>query len=126
MLRRSVVDAQGRPATTELLAVSHFSAGAMPLTLAALRIHTGRTHQIRVHFSSLGHPLLCDGLYGAGAFAKVPWCPRLFLHAHRVRLEMQGEALDVALALPPDLKAAGQQALAVDEKARLAVVVWWS
>ena len=43
---------------------------------------TGRTHQIRVHFSSLSYPLVSDSLYlGKRLDKDLNWCPRIFLHA---------------------------------------------
>jgi len=58
--------------------------------LLEVRIGTGRTHQIRVHLSSIGHPVAGDTLYGAPA--KVEGRPplgRFFLHAHRIRFTSQ-------------------------------------
>ncbi|MBM7644044.1 23S rRNA pseudouridine1911/1915/1917 synthase [Scopulibacillus daqui] len=54
------VCADGKTARTHYQVVKRFS----DFTLAAIRLETGRTHQIRVHFSYLGHPLLGDDLYG--------------------------------------------------------------
>lgn len=66
------------------------------------RLHTGRTHQIRVHLASIQHPLLSDPLYGK----RDPRCPRLALHACRVYIPhpLSNEILDVACPLPSDLK----------------------
>ncbi len=82
-------------------------------TLVAARIHTGRTHQIRVHFSSLGHPVAGDTLYGAPREVRVgghalPPLGRNFLHAARIRFEhpaRAGEFVEVAAPLPPELRA---------------------
>lgn len=49
-----------------------------PVSLVECRLETGRTHQIRVHLSSLGHPLLGDGIYGGPTWAEAP---RQLLHA---------------------------------------------
>ena len=52
------------------------------MTLLELRIATGRTHQIRVHLTHLGHPVVGDTIYGkAGAVA----APRLMLHASKIK-----------------------------------------
>jgi len=58
-------------------------------TLVEVQLHTGRTHQIRVHFSALKHPVVGDTLYGAAAQWRVgkvtlPKLPRNFLHAARI------------------------------------------
>jgi 23S rRNA pseudouridine1911/1915/1917 synthase len=67
-------------------------------------LHTGRTHQIRVHFAWLKHPVVGDTLYGFGA----PRLPlgRQFLHAHRLRLRLPsgGEEREFVAPLPPDLQ----------------------
>jgi len=77
-------------------------------TLLEVRIGTGRTHQIRVHLSSIGHPVVGDTLYGATA--KVEGHPplgRFFLHAHRIRFRQPttGEEVTVVSPLPSELEA---------------------
>lgn len=70
-----------------------------------LRIATGRTHQIRVHMSAIGHPVVGDRLYGA---AKTPEgvdpLERFYLHAREIRFQQpsSGEALTVTAALGHD------------------------
>lgn len=59
---------------------------------------TGRTHQIRVHFASLGHPLLGDTLYAPKR--KEPAVTRLMLHAHRLRFELDGERHEYVSPVP--------------------------
>jgi 23S rRNA pseudouridine1911/1915/1917 synthase len=63
------------------------------ISLLQVRIHTGRTHQIRVHMSHMGHPLLGDRIYGPQAFAEfqrrfsrstAKWVQRQMLHAWRI------------------------------------------
>ena len=72
--------------------------------LLELQLHTGRTHQARVHLAWLGHPLLGDAVYGR----RSPLLPRHFLHAHRLTFAhpMTGEPLDLHSPLPADLAAA--------------------
>jgi 23S rRNA pseudouridine1911/1915/1917 synthase len=85
-------------------------------SLLACRLETGRTHQIRVHLASIGHPLLGDVVYGAGFRTKAALLPqqaqaalstlgRQALHAHmlRVRHPSSGEFLEFRSELPPDL-----------------------
>jgi 23S rRNA pseudouridine1911/1915/1917 synthase len=81
-------------------------------TLVAARIHTGRTHQIRVHFSTLGHPVVGDTLYGAPRQVRVPRgaatpapLGRNFLHAARISFDhpRSGARLTFAAPLPPEL-----------------------
>ena len=73
---------KGRAAWSEYRVLRRFER----FTLLEVRIGTGRTHQIRVHLSSIGHPVAGDTLYGAPA--KVEGRPplgRFFLHARRIR-----------------------------------------
>jgi 23S rRNA pseudouridine1911/1915/1917 synthase len=103
----------GRDAVTEYHTLERYSApasmvlgGAGRMTFSLLRVvlHTGRTHQIRVHFAWRQHPVVGDTLYG-------PRSPRLplkrqFLHAHRLglRLPTSGEERIFVSPLPADLQ----------------------
>jgi 23S rRNA-/tRNA-specific pseudouridylate synthase len=93
--------AEGRAAITEYRVLKRFAG----FTYVEVRIKTGRTHQIRVHFSSLGHPVVGDRLYGAPANAGEQ-LQRCFLHAHRIRFEQPttGESVTVEAPLPPELE----------------------
>jgi 23S rRNA pseudouridine955/2504/2580 synthase len=76
--------------------------------LADIEIETGRTHQIRVHAASLGHPVAGDEKYGDKSFNKRlrrAGLNRLFLHACRVRIPAlgSGKALSLSAPLPADL-----------------------
>ena len=93
---------RGRAAITEYRVLRRFAG----YTLLEVEIKTGRTHQIRAHFASLGHPVAGDRLYGAPA--KPPGRPpldRLFLHARRVRFlqPTTGEPVTVEAPLPAEL-----------------------
>lgn len=79
-----------------------------PLSLVRCRLYTGRTHQIRVHFASIGCPLWHDNLYG-----NIPGPPqRHGLHAYRIAFvhPWTHTTLEVASALPEDLNRAWQNA----------------
>uniref|UniRef100_A0A7S4QTX9 Pseudouridine synthase RsuA/RluA-like domain-containing protein n=1 Tax=Alexandrium monilatum TaxID=311494 RepID=A0A7S4QTX9_9DINO len=102
----SRASARGRPALTRLRtqALARWSGGA--LGLLALRIGTGRRHQIRVHLAHVGHPLVRDGRYLAAkaAQADTEWCPRHFLHRHRLGFSDLARRRREALApMPEDL-----------------------
>ena len=77
-------------------------------TFAEVAIGTGRTHQIRVHARSLGHPLLGDEKYGdreANRAARAQGLRRLFLHAWRIGLPLDGQMRYFEAPLPADLQA---------------------
>jgi len=90
---------QGRAAWSEYRVLRRFTR----FTFLEVKIGTGRTHQIRVHLSSIGHPVAGDTLYGA---PKQEF-GRYFLHAHRIRFHQPGtgEEIVVVSPLPPDLAA---------------------
>jgi 23S rRNA pseudouridine1911/1915/1917 synthase len=90
------------------------------------RIHTGRTHQIRVHMKDMGHPVACDGLYGDGkpillsSFKSKfklskneeeerPILNRLGLHAFKLKFNNGGKNFELAAPIPKDLRATIQQ-----------------
>lgn len=74
-------------------------------TLVRVRLHTGRTHQIRVHFLSLGHPLMGDALYGRLGRARLPGLARQFLHASKITVQLSGgEWIEAESRLPEDLR----------------------
>lgn len=91
-------------------------------------IHTGRTHQIRVHMKEIGHPIVCDALYGDGkpvllsslkkkkfklakdVLEERPLMARLALHAFQLSfVTPTGEKIELTAELPKDLKATLQQ-----------------
>ncbi|HTL69200.1 MAG TPA: RluA family pseudouridine synthase [Lacunisphaera sp.] len=93
----------GRPARTDWTVEKAFAGRA---ALVRCRIHTGRTHQIRVHFKSIGHPLLGDATYGWKPDPLLPMPPRVMLHAERLVLmhPKSGKTLDLTAPLPKDFR----------------------
>jgi 23S rRNA pseudouridine1911/1915/1917 synthase len=80
-------------------------------TLLEVQLHTGRTHQIRVHFSALKHPVVGDTLYGAAAQLRVgdisiPPLRRNFLHAVKIAFShpRTGERMEIRAPLPLELR----------------------
>ena len=92
------------------------------------QIHTGRTHQIRVHMKHIGHPIVCDEIYGDGsplllsgikgkkfklskeAEEEQPLLNRLALHAHTLEFsDTNGKTIKLEAVLPKDLRATLKQ-----------------
>jgi len=93
---------EGKQAET-LFHVERFVKGN---TLVRVRTLTGRTHQIRVHFKAVGHPLVGDPLYKVRRLKieKLP-IPRVFLHAERLGFDdLQGKRREYRAPLAPDLE----------------------
>ncbi|MFY7965224.1 MAG: RluA family pseudouridine synthase [Chitinophagaceae bacterium] len=95
-------------------------------TWIKFRIHTGRTHQIRVHSKQIGHPLVCDELYGDGKpvllsqikknyklskdiLDETPILARLGLHAYQLIFEWNEKKIDLIAEPPKDIRALLQQ-----------------
>jgi 23S rRNA pseudouridine1911/1915/1917 synthase len=98
----------GVEATTDIEVVRRFP----DATLVEVRPRTGRTHQIRVHLSSVGHPILGDGSYGGGGEdARRLGLSRPFLHSWRLAFEhpISGARVEVEEPLPDDLSTALKQ-----------------
>ena len=74
----------GRAALTRYRVAARTWLAGQPVSLVVLRLASGRTHQIRVHLAFLGHPLVGDGLYGAGE--ALPGRPWPALHARKLWL----------------------------------------
>src|SRR5690242_17082269 len=100
---------RSREAVTRIVKAEHFG---RTLTLAHVAIHTGRTHQIRVHLSAIGHPIVGDALYGGvhrrvpGDLRAVTHLSRPFLHAARLVFTQPTEKrrMEFTSPLPDDLQ----------------------
>jgi len=94
----------GRPAVTHFEVLGE----AAGHTMVVVRLETGRTHQIRVHLSAIGHPVYADPLYGEALPGR-----RLWLHAERLAFEhpVTGEGLEFDSSIAAELRAS---ALALD------------
>ncbi|MGA2216066.1 MAG: RluA family pseudouridine synthase [Bryobacteraceae bacterium] len=90
--------ARGRAASTSFQVLKRLD----KFTFLEVKIGTGRTHQIRVHLASIGHPVVGDKLYGAPAGALA----RYFLHARQITFTSpsMGKRIVVAASLPADLE----------------------
>lgn len=123
--RRGAIAGRAREALTEWKALALVDS----TTLVAVRLHTGRTHQIRVHFSALKHPVVGDTLYGAAARLRIgktvmPALGRNFLHAARLAFAhpRSGKRIELRAPLPVELReflrnlvsASGDDAGAID------------
>lgn len=99
--RRAVVIG-GKPARTRYEVMEQFESGRCSLVEA--RLDTGRTHQIRVHFAAIEHPVVGDKTYGSGP--DPVFVPRIFLHASHLSFIHPVSKLQVSIAaeLPQDLE----------------------
>jgi 23S rRNA pseudouridine1911/1915/1917 synthase len=99
---RMAVTLAGRPARTGYQVERTFH-DPVAATELRCKLETGRTHQIRVHLASIGHPVVGDARYG-GDRPSLP-CPRPWLHAEHLALAhpVTGEPLEFTSALPDDL-----------------------
>lgn len=109
---RFTVLSEGRESITNYQVLSYYSSPSKhsreQVTLIKVKPLTGRTHQIRVHFKYIGHPLVSDPLYaGRKTYRKdLLFCPRLFLHAQSLTFKhpSNGKVLSFQSELPEDLK----------------------
>ena len=100
---------RSREAVTRIVRAEHVHPA---VTLAQIAIHTGRTHQIRVHLSAIGHPIVGDALYGGvhrrvpGDIRAVTHLQRPFLHAARLSFThpTDGRRMEFTSELPTDLQ----------------------
>ncbi len=112
---------RSREAVTRIVRAEHLNPA---VTLAQIAIHTGRTHQIRVHLSAIGHPVVGDSVYG-GVHRHVPGDTRAvnrlerpFLHAARLVFKhpTDGRRMEFLSALPQDLQLVLDELRAKQEK----------
>ena len=126
-----IIHRNGKEALTDYEVLEDF----VIYSLVQFRIHTGRTHQIRVHMKDIGHPIVCDELYGDGKPILVsslkskfklskdveeerPILNRLALHAFQLTFaDFNGNPVELEAPLPKDMRATLQQ-LAKRKKGR--------
>ena len=101
---RVAVRPEGRTARTDFERLARFDSA----DLLRAHLHTGRTHQIRVHLASIGHPVVGDDTYGGGGGRRLVGLPpkRHFLHAAWLVFThpVSGVLMDLRSPLPDDLK----------------------
>jgi 23S rRNA pseudouridine955/2504/2580 synthase/23S rRNA pseudouridine1911/1915/1917 synthase len=119
---KMVVNKKGKPSITDYEVLEKFRF----FSWVQFQIHTGRTHQIRVHMKHAGHPVVCDETYGDGKPILLstlkkkfnlskneeeerPLLGRLALHSHLLKFKLSDRDYDLEAALPKDLKACLQQ-----------------
>jgi len=123
--KRAAQLANARPARTDWRVLTRIDS----TSLLEIQLHTGRTHQIRAHFSALRHPVVGDTLYGASGQlhigrATLPSLGRNFLHAAKIGFAQphSGKAIELTAPLPAELKdylaklatAAGESSARID------------
>ncbi|MDZ4229453.1 MAG: RluA family pseudouridine synthase [Patescibacteria group bacterium] len=103
---RFAVEITGRQAVTGYRVIS----ASADYSFLEAYPRTGRTHQIRVHFKHLNHPLVADPFYAGKKRIKSDrsWCPRLFLHSHKISFThpQTGKIINLESSLPDDLQTA--------------------
>ena len=104
--KRMAVVNTGRPARTDFTRLARFDSA----DLLRAHLHSGRTHQIRVHLAAIGHPVVGDDTYGGGGARRLVGLPphRHFLHAAwlQFRHPVTGREIEVRSPLPEDLRRA--------------------
>ncbi len=114
-----VINRKGKPSVTDYKLLENFGA----YSWMQFQIHTGRTHQIRIHMKELGHPIICDELYGDGKPVllssikskfklsksqeeETPLLKRLALHSWKLKItDMNGKVYELEAPIPKDLRA---------------------
>jgi 23S rRNA pseudouridine1911/1915/1917 synthase len=101
---KMAVRTDGRASRTELTRLARFDS----VDLLRAHLHTGRTHQIRVHCAAIGHPVVGDDTYGGGGGRRLVELPpkRHFLHAAWLVFKhpVTGDELDLRSPLPAELR----------------------
>jgi 23S rRNA pseudouridine1911/1915/1917 synthase len=121
---KMVIDKKGKASVTDYEVMEIFG---KKYSLIKFQIHTGRTHQIRVHAKNIGHPIVCDPLYGDGKPLLLssikkkfklskhdeeerPILNRLALHSYQLKFtDANNEVFDLTAELPKDIRALLQQ-----------------
>jgi 23S rRNA pseudouridine1911/1915/1917 synthase len=105
--KRALLLPTSRPARTDWRVLLRIDSNS----LLEIQLHTGRTHQIRVHFSALRHPVVGDTLYGAAGQLRVgrttlPSLGRNFLHAAKIAFAQPhtGKLIELSAPLPAELR----------------------
>lgn len=98
-----VIDFDGKQAKTSVKVLTRFEKFGKKITHVRLQLHTGRTHQIRVHMMSIGHPLIGDDLYGGDLLL----IDRQALHARELTLihPFTHENIHMVAPFPQDMRA---------------------
>jgi 23S rRNA pseudouridine955/2504/2580 synthase/23S rRNA pseudouridine1911/1915/1917 synthase len=121
-LGKMITHKKGKPSLTDYKVLEEFKL----FSWLQFQIHTGRTHQIRVHMQHIGHSIVCDELYGTAEPVKLsaikrnyklsksedeerPILSRLALHSAQLKFTFNNEAFNIEAPLPKDLKALLQQ-----------------
>lgn len=118
-----IINRRGKESLTDYEVLENFGI----YSFLQFRIHTGRTHQIRVHMKDIGHPIVCDNLYGDGKPVLVsslkskfklskneeeerPILNRLALHAYQLSFtDIDGNIIELEASLHKDMRATLQQ-----------------
>jgi 23S rRNA pseudouridine955/2504/2580 synthase/23S rRNA pseudouridine1911/1915/1917 synthase len=118
-----IIHRKGKESLTDYQVIENFGI----FSLMQFRIHTGRTHQIRIHMKDIGHPVVCDNLYGDGKPVLVsslkskfklskddeqerPILNRLALHAYQLSFtDTDGNIIELEATLHKDMRATIQQ-----------------
>lgn len=102
IIKRQVDEESGKPAVTHYRRLDVVHIEGKPVSIVALQLETGRTHQIRVHMSAIGHPLLGDFLYNENN----QMLTRQALHAAQCGFchPITGEYMKIKAPLPEDMK----------------------